>query len=49
MKRLVPKKGEYRMRAHMNPFIKTTYPYPVDRNYVDWSKHFPNRFGRQDH
>ena len=49
MKRLVPKKGEYRMRAHMNPFNKATYPYPVDRNYVDWSKHFPNRFGRQDH
>lgn len=45
MKRLLPKKGEYRMRAHMNPFNKTTYPFPSDHTFVDWSKHFPKRFG----
>jgi len=44
MKKLIPKRGDYRMRAHVNPFNKTNYPFPSNHKYVDWSKHFPKRF-----
>ena len=42
--RLIPKKGDYRMRAHINPLNSTTFPYPQHYSYVDWSLHFPKAF-----
>jgi tRNA (guanine-N7-)-methyltransferase len=40
----MPKKAEYRMRAHINPFNDTPFPYPLNPNYVNWSLHYPKFF-----
>lgn len=41
----MPKRGEYRMRAHINPLNSTPFPYPMNPNYVDWKAHYPMFFG----
>uniref|UniRef100_A0A0G4I5J8 tRNA (guanine-N(7)-)-methyltransferase n=1 Tax=Chromera velia CCMP2878 TaxID=1169474 RepID=A0A0G4I5J8_9ALVE len=44
-----PKKGEYRQRAHVNPFSDAvTIEYPPSPDWVDWSLHFPSFFGREE-
>lgn len=43
--RLLPKKADYRMRAHINPLSSTTFPYPAHHTYVDWKNHYPKYFG----
>lgn len=44
MGRLMPKKADYRMRAHINPLSSTTFPYPPHHTYVDWKAHYPLKF-----
>jgi len=39
--RLIPKKADYRMRAHINPLSSTTFPFPAHHTYVDWRAHYP--------
>lgn len=43
--RLLPKKADYRMRAHINPLSSTTFPYPPHHSYIDWRPHYPLKFG----
>ena len=43
--RLIPKKADYRMRAHINPLSSTTFPFPPHHTFVDWKKHYPLKFG----
>jgi len=46
MSRILPKRGLYRVRAHVNPFsINTQLPFPPHHSFVDWRKHFPMKFG----
>lgn len=40
----LPKKADYRMRAHCNPLSDTAFPFPLNPNYVDWCKFFPKYF-----
>ena len=46
--RLIPKKADYRMRAHINPLSSTTFPFPPHHTFVDWKVHYPLRFGFPD-
>lgn len=39
--RLIPKKKDYRMRAHINPLNTTPFPYPSHHSFVDWKGHYP--------
>ncbi len=39
--RLMPKKKDYRMRAHINPLNTTVFQYPSHHTYVDWKVHYP--------
>lgn len=48
MKVSMPKRGKYRMRAHCNPLSDTAFPFPLNPNYVDWSKFYPNFFKNQN-
>ena len=41
----MPKKGKYRMRAHINPLNEINYPVPFAPSHVDWSIHYPLFFG----
>ena len=43
--RLLPKKKDYRMRAHINPLNTTPFPYPPHHSFVDWRAHYPLHFG----
>jgi tRNA (guanine-N7-)-methyltransferase len=43
--RLIPKKADYRMRAHINPLSSTTFPFPPHHTFVDWRSHYPAKFG----
>ncbi len=43
--RLLPKKADYRMRAHINPLNTTNFPYPHHWSYVSWKEHYPLLFG----
>jgi len=43
--RLMPKKKDYRMRAHINPLNSTPFPIPAHHTYVDWRAHYPLKFG----
>ena len=45
MGRLMPKKADYRMRAHINPLSSTTFPYPPHHTFVDWKAHYPKFYG----
>lgn len=40
---LLPKKKDYRMRAHINPLNTTPFPFPPHHTYVDWKAHYPLR------
>lgn len=40
----LPKKADYRMRAHCNPLSDTAFPFPLNPDYVDWSKMYPYYF-----
>lgn len=42
---LMPKKKDYRMRAHINPLNTTPFPYPPHHTFVDWKGHYPLHFG----
>ena len=42
----LPKRGEYRMRAHCNPLSDTAFPFPLNPDYVNWSKMFPFYFSK---
>lgn len=44
MNKLIPKKGDFRMRAHINPFNRAFFPFPPHPSYVDWRLHFPIMF-----
>ncbi|EAR97720.2 tRNA (guanine-N(7))-methyltransferase (macronuclear) [Tetrahymena thermophila SB210] len=46
--RLMPKRGEYRMRAHINPLNDTPFPYPLNPDYVNWKIHYPKFFDGTD-
>jgi hypothetical protein len=39
--RLIPKKKDYRMRAHINPLNTTPFPFPAHHSFVDWKGHYP--------
>lgn len=41
----MPKKGHYRMHAHINPFNPLSIPFPINTDYVDWSLHYPSFYG----
>jgi len=41
----MPKKNKFRMQAHINPFNPLTMPTPQNPRFVDWSIHFPTKFG----
>lgn len=43
--RLIPKKKDYRMRAHINPLNTTPFPFPAHHTFVDWKAHYPLHFG----
>ena len=45
VKKLMPKKTLYRMRAHINPLSAPNFPVPFKPSYVDWSVHFPKAYG----
>lgn len=40
----MPKRAEYRMRAHINPLNSTPFPFPPHHSYVDWKRHYPAFF-----
>lgn len=40
----MPKKGNYRMHAHINPFNETLFPFPLNPDFVNWSIHYPLYF-----
>lgn len=42
----MPKKANYRMRAHINPLNATPFPYPLNPSYVDWKAHYPFVLGQ---
>mmetsp|Transcript_56549 Transcript_56549/g.64813 ORF Transcript_56549/g.64813 Transcript_56549/m.64813 type:complete len:300 (+) Transcript_56549:45-944(+) len=44
-RRMMPKKADYRMRAHVNPLNATPFPYPLNPDYVNWKLHYPMYFG----
>lgn len=46
--RLLPKKRDFRQRAHCNPLSDSYLVYPPSPDFVDWSVHFPALFGRSD-
>jgi len=37
----LPKKAEFRMRAHVNPLGDTPFPYPLNPDFFDLRKHYP--------
>jgi tRNA (guanine-N7-)-methyltransferase len=41
VERIMPKKAEYRMRAHINPLNTTPFPFPPHHSFVDWKSHYP--------
>lgn len=43
----VPKKRNYRVRAHCNPLSDTPFPFPLNPSNVNWTYHFPNQFKKQ--
>eukprot|EP00742_Colponemidia_sp_Colp-10_P004016 GILJ01004284.1.p1 GENE.GILJ01004284.1~~GILJ01004284.1.p1 ORF type:complete len:299 (-),score=32.87 GILJ01004284.1:131-964(-) len=47
-KRLMPRKADFRMRAHCNPLSDSAFPYPTDPDHVDWSTHYPSFFNMPD-
>jgi len=44
MHRIIPRRGDFRMRAHINPFNTPFFPFPPHPTYVDWKLHFPLHF-----
>lgn len=44
MQRIIPRRGDFRMRAHINPFNTPFFPFPPHPTYVDWKLHFPLHF-----
>lgn len=45
--RLMPRKREFRSRAHINPLNETEFPTPLNPDYVNWRIHYPKFFGGQ--
>jgi tRNA (guanine-N7-)-methyltransferase len=43
----LPKKGDYRVRAHINPLNISTFPFPQHHSYVDWKEHYPKLLGNK--
>ncbi|KZO96745.1 tRNA-methyltransferase [Calocera viscosa TUFC12733] len=41
---LLPKKRNYRQRAHANPFSDHSLQYPLAPSMMDWSPHYPAYF-----
>lgn len=37
----MPRKGDYRQRAHCNPLSDRGVPYPLSPNEIDWSEFYP--------
>ena len=37
----MPRKGDYRQRAHCNPLSDRGLPYPLSPNEIDWSEIYP--------
>lgn len=37
----MPRKGDYRQRAHCNPLSDRMIPYPLSPNEIDWSEFYP--------
>jgi len=44
----MPKKGLYRMHAHINPFNPLHIAHPLNTTYVDWAEHYPALYGHKD-
>jgi hypothetical protein len=42
----MPKKGLYRMHAHINPFNPLSIPFPLNTTYVDWAQHYPALYNK---
>ncbi len=42
----LPKKSQYRMRAHCNPLAEISISYPITPKSVDWSLHYPMLFNK---
>lgn len=40
-----PKKTQYRMHAHINPFNPLSFDFPATPDHVDWSIHYPMHYG----
>lgn len=38
---VLPKKRNYRMRAHCNVLSDTAFPFPLNPDWVDWTYHYP--------
>ncbi|KJE91219.1 hypothetical protein CAOG_08599 [Capsaspora owczarzaki ATCC 30864] len=45
--RQLPRKGDYRQRAHVNPMSMHTFDYPITPDAMDWNQHYPNMNGRE--
>jgi hypothetical protein len=37
----MPKKGQHRMHAHINPFNPLHIAHPLNTSFVDWAQHYP--------
>ena len=47
-KRLMPKRADYRMRAHINPLNTTPFAYPLNPSHVNWRAHYPSILGGEE-
>jgi tRNA (guanine-N7-)-methyltransferase len=47
--RVLPRKADFRMRAHINPLNSPFFPFPPHPAYANWQQHFPLHFGAPAH
>ncbi len=41
----MPRKRDFRMRAHINPLSETRFPFPKTPDYLNMRIHYPLFFG----
>jgi hypothetical protein len=44
----MPKKGLYRMHAHINPFNPLHIAHPLNTTFVEWAEHYPAFYNIKD-
>lgn len=44
----MPRKTNFRMHAHINPFNPLNCDHPINSRFVDWSVHYPLFYGIND-